>query len=93
MYDGSVDLGSDHCHFIVSSVELDDKAMMATKVGGDRRKVGPATRPIVVPMPTECDRYCAARRTLIGTWFEPNAVLAAMGEGKLSHLEMLYTLP
>jgi hypothetical protein len=87
MYDRCVDLGSDHFHFIFLSIELDDKAMMSTKVGGDRRKVGPATRPIVVPMPTEGDRYCATRRPFIGSWFEQNAVFAAMGEGTLNHLE------
>ena len=92
MYDGSVDLGSDHLNFILLSVELDDKAMMSIKVRGDRRNVVPATRPIVVPMPTEGDRHCAARRSLIGSWFEPNAVLAAMVESTLSNLEMLYTL-
>jgi hypothetical protein len=92
MYDRCVDLGSDPFHFIVLSVELNDKAMMSTKVGGDSRKVGPATRPIVVPMPTEGDRYCATRRPFIGSWFEQNAVFAAMGEGTLSHLEKTYTL-
>ena len=82
-----VDLGFHHFYFIFFGIELNDKAMRSIHVGGDRRKVGPATRPIMVPMPTEGDRYRATRRPFIGSWFEQNAVFAAMGEGTLSHLE------
>lgn len=92
MHDRSIDLGSDRFYFMFLSIELNDKAMMSTNFGDNRRKVGPATRSIVVPMSTEGDRYRAARRPFIRTGFEPNSVLATMREGTFTHLEEFYTL-
>jgi len=86
MADRSIDFGSDHFQFIFWGIELNDQAMMPTSVGSNRRKMGPATWSLVVPMPTESDRYRTSGCTFIVSGFEPNSVLAAMGEGTLSHL-------
>ena len=86
MADRSINFGSDHFQFIFWGIELNEQAMMPTRVGANRRKMGPATWPLVIPMPTESDRYRTSGCTFIVSGFEPNSVIAAIREATLSHL-------